>query len=81
MPLLPKRISFISALKVLMKSVGFGVDKQDHSGKEDMNSIWIESINSFEIQVLTELLQIDNARFSEKIQSQMDQTNDFYMES
>ena len=34
-------------------------------------------MNSFEIQCITEGLQIDKAGFSTKIQSQMDKTNDF----
>ena len=40
--------------------------------------MWIESMNSFEIQCITEGLQIDNAGLSTKIQSQLDKTNDFY---
>ena len=39
----------------------------------------IESMNSFEIQCITEGLQIDKAGLSTKIQSQLDNTNDFYM--
>ena len=35
-----------------------------------MDRIWIESMNSFEIQCITEGLQIDNACLSTKIQSQ-----------
>ena len=38
-------------------------------------------MNGFEIQCITEGLQIDNARLGTKIQSQMDKTNDFYMEN
>ena len=38
--------------------------------------MWIESMNSFEIQCITEMLQIDKACLSTKIQSQMDKTND-----
>ena len=34
-------------------------------------------MNSFEIQCITEGLQIDKAGISTKIQSQMDKTNDF----
>ena len=41
------------------------------------NRIWIESMNSFEIQCNTEGLQIDKAGISTKIQSQMNKTNDF----
>ena len=40
--------------------------------------MWIKSMNSFEIQCITEGLQIDEAGLSTKIQSQMDKTNDFY---
>ena len=39
--------------------------------------MWIESMNSFEIQCITEGLQIDKAGLSTKIQSEMDKTNDF----
>ena len=39
--------------------------------------MWIESMNGFEIQCITEGLQIDKAGLSTKIQSQMDKTNDF----
>ena len=42
--------------------------------------MWIESMNSFEIQCITEGLQIDKAQ-STKIQSQLDKTNDFYVKS
>ena len=38
--------------------------------------MWIELMNSFEIQWITEGLQIDKAGLSTKIQSQMDETND-----
>ena len=38
-------------------------------------------MNSFEIQYIIEGLQIDNASFSTKIQSQKDKTNDFYIEN
>ena len=41
----------------------------------------IESMRSFEIQCITEELQIDKAALSTKIQSQMAKTNDFYMEN
>ena len=34
-------------------------------------------MNSFEIQCITEGLQIDKARLNTKIQSQMDETNEF----
>ena len=37
----------------------------------------MESMNSFEIQCMTEGLQIDKEDLSTKIQSQMDKTNDF----
>ena len=43
--------------------------------------MWIESMNSFEIQCITEGLQIDKASLSTKIQSQMDKTNDFYVKT
>ena len=39
--------------------------------------MWIESMNSFEIQGNTEGLQIDKAGLDTKIQSQMDKTKDF----
>ena len=39
--------------------------------------MWIESMNSFEIQCITEDLQIDKAGLGTKIQSQPDKTNDF----
>ena len=42
-----------------------------------MNRMWIESMNSFEIQCNTERLQIGNAGINTKIQSQMDNTKDF----
>ena len=41
--------------------------------------MWIESMNSFEIQCITEGLQIDKAGLSKKIQSLLDKTNDFYV--
>ena len=43
--------------------------------------MWIESMNSFEIQCITEGLQIDKSGLSTKIQSQMDKTNDFYVKT
>ena len=43
--------------------------------------MWIESLNSFEIQCITEGLQIDKAGSSTKSQSQMDKTNDFYVKT
>ena len=43
--------------------------------------MWIESMNSFEIQCITEGLRIDKAGLSTNIQSQMDKTNDFYKRS
>ena len=43
--------------------------------------MWIESMNSFEIQCITEGLQIDKAGLSTKIQSQMDKTNDFQVKT
>ena len=43
--------------------------------------MWIELLNSFEIQCITEGLQIDKAGLSTKIQSQMDKTNYFYMKT
>ena len=46
-----------------------------------MNRIWIEAMNSLEIQCITEGLQIDNASLCTKIQSQKDKTNVFYMEN
>ena len=41
----------------------------------------MESMNSFEIQCITEGLQIDKAGLSTKIQSQWDKTNDFYVKT
>ena len=41
----------------------------------------IESMNSFEIQCITEGLQIDKAGLSTKIQSQMDKRKDFYLKA
>ena len=41
--------------------------------------MWIESMNSFELQCITEGLQIDKAGLSTKSQSQFDKTNDFYV--
>ena len=41
----------------------------------------IESMNSFEIQCITEGLQIDKAALGTKIRSQMVKTNDVYMEN
>ena len=41
--------------------------------------MWIESMNSFEIHCITEGLQIDKAGLSTKIQSQLDETNDFFV--
>ena len=41
--------------------------------------MWIESMNSFEIQCNTEGLQIDKAGINTKFQSQRDKTNDFHM--
>ena len=43
--------------------------------------MWIESMNSFEIQFKTEGLHIDKAGINTKIQSQKDETNDFYMKA
>ena len=43
--------------------------------------MWIESMNSFEIQCNTEELQIDKAGINTKIQSEKDKTNDFYMKT
>ena len=47
--------------------------------------MWIESMNSFEIQCITEGLQMDKGGFvhslSTKIQSQMDKTNDFQVQT
>ena len=43
--------------------------------------MWIESMNSFEIQCITEGLQIDKAGLSTKIQSQLDKTNDFHVKT
>ena len=39
--------------------------------------MWIESMNSFEIQPITEGLQIDKAGLNTKMQSQTDKTNGF----
>ena len=41
--------------------------------------MWIESMNSLEIQCITEGLQIDKAGLSTKGQSQMDKTSNSYM--
>ena len=41
--------------------------------------MWLESMNRFEIQCITEELQIDKAGLSTKIQSQLHTTNDFYV--
>ena len=41
----------------------------------------IESMNSFGIQCITEGLQIDKAGSTTKIQSQIDKTNDFYVQT
>ena len=38
-------------------------------------------MNSFEIQCITEGLQKDNACLNAKIQSQMDKTNDFLVQT
>ena len=43
--------------------------------------MWIESMEKFEIQCITEGLQIDKAGLSAKIQSQMGKTNDFYVKA
>ena len=43
--------------------------------------MWIESMNSFEIQCITEGLQIDKASSNTKIQSQLLRTNDFYVKT
>ena len=43
--------------------------------------MWIESMNSFENQCITEGLQIDKAGLSTKIQSQLDKTNDFHVKT
>ena len=43
--------------------------------------MWIESMNIFENQCITEGLQIDKAGLSTKIQSQMNKTNFFYVKS
>ena len=41
--------------------------------------MWIESMNNFEIQCITEGLQIDKAGLSTKIQQRLDKTNDCYV--
>ena len=41
--------------------------------------MWIESMNSCEIQCITQGLQIDKAGLCTKIESQMDKTDDFYV--
>ena len=43
--------------------------------------MWIESTSSFEIQYITEGLQIDKAGFSPKIQLQEDKTCAFYVKA
>ena len=40
--------------------------------------MWIDSMSNFEIQCITEGLQIDKAVLSTNIQSKLDKTNDFY---
>ena len=40
--------------------------------------MWIESLNGFQIQCITEGLQIDKAGLRTKIESQMYKANDFY---
>ena len=49
--------------------------------EESKNRMWIESMNSFEIQCITEGLQIDKAGLSTKIQSQADKTYCFYLKT
>ena len=44
-----------------------------------MNRMLIESMNSLEIQCITEGLQIDKAGLSTKIQLPLDKTNDFHV--
>ena len=41
--------------------------------------MWVASMNSFEIWCITEGLQIDKAGLTTKIPSQLDKTNDFYV--
>ena len=41
--------------------------------------MWFESMNSFEIQCITEGLQTDKAGLSTKVQSQINKTNDFHV--
>ena len=41
--------------------------------------MWIESVKGFEIQCITEGLQVDKAGLSTKISSQLDKRNDFYV--
>ena len=43
--------------------------------------MWIESMNSCEIQCITEGLQKDKAGLSTKIESQLDKTNDYYVKT
>ena len=43
--------------------------------------MWIESMNSFEIQRNTKGLQMDKAGLNTKSQSQKNKTNDFYMKT
>ena len=43
--------------------------------------MWIESMNSFELECNTEGLQMDNAGLSTNIQSQMDKSNGFYLKT
>ena len=43
--------------------------------------MWIESMNSFEIQCITEGLQVDKAGLSTKIQSRIDKTNHFFVKA
>ena len=43
--------------------------------------MWIESMNSLEIQCITEGLQMDKAGLSTNIQSEMDKTNDIFVKT
>ena len=43
--------------------------------------MWIESMNTFEIECITEGLQMDKTGLSTKIQSQLDKTHDFYQKA
>ena len=81
MPVLPERIFLICALKVLMKSCRFWSWETGPGRQVEHERICIESMNSVEMQCITEGQHIDNASLSTKIQSQKDKTNDFFIKT